>query len=195
MPGPVSVTETWTSPLSCDARTSTAPPAGENFTAFESRLKITWLILRSSPVTTSAPSDRGEGHLDAVLEGTFAHHHDASLERVVQRERRDLELDLSRLDLRQVEDVVDEREQVVPGREDVLEILLLLLVDLAEHPFAQHLGEADDRVQRRAELVRHVGEELGLVLAGGLELLVETLELVVHPVDVGGRARRARPGS
>ena len=34
----------------------------------------------------------------------------------------------------------------------------------------QHLGEADDRVERRAQLVRHVGEELGLVLVGDLEL-------------------------
>ena len=35
------------------ALTSTAPPAGVNFTAFESRLKITCRIRRSSPPTTS----------------------------------------------------------------------------------------------------------------------------------------------
>ena len=54
--------------------------------------------------------------------------------------------------------------------EDVLEVLRLLLVDLADHLLAQHLGEAEDRVQRRAELVRHVREEVRLVLAGRLQL-------------------------
>ena len=41
-----------------------------------------------------------------------------------------------------------------------LQVLVLLVVELAEHPLEQHLGEADDRVERRAQLVRHVGEEL-----------------------------------
>ena len=35
---------------------------------------------------------------------------------------------------------------------------------------AEHLAVADDRVERRAQLVAHVGEELRLVLAGDLEL-------------------------
>ena len=35
----------------------------------------------------------------------------------------------------------------------------------------QHLGDADDRVERRAQLVAHAGEELRLVLAGDFELL------------------------
>jgi hypothetical protein len=42
-----------TSPLTRAARTSTAPPAGVNFTAFDSRLKMTCLIRRSSPSMTS----------------------------------------------------------------------------------------------------------------------------------------------
>ena len=45
----------------------------------------------------------------------------------------------------------------------------------------QHLGEAEDRVHRRAQLVAHVGEELGLRLARLRELLIEAAEL-------GGRA-------
>ena len=59
----------------------------------------------------------------------------------------------------------------MPARgQDVLEVLGLLLVHLPEHPLGQHLGEAEDRVQRGPELVGHVGEELGLVAAGRLEL-------------------------
>ena len=90
-----------------------APPAGVNFTAFESRLKITCLIRRSSPVDDVDVGRRRERDLDAVLRRPLAHHDDAALERLAQRERRDLELDLPRLDLGQVEDVVDQREQVV----------------------------------------------------------------------------------
>ena len=61
------------------------------------------------------------------------------------------------------------------------------VVDRADHLVAQHLREADDRVQRRAQFVRHVGEELGLVPTGLLELRVHAAELVVHPVDVRGQ--------
>ena len=58
---------------------------------------------------------------------------------------------------------------------------------VAEHLVAQHLREADDRVERRPQLVRHVGQELRLVPARRLELRVEAPELVVHPVDVGAQ--------
>ncbi len=129
----------------------------------------------------------GERDADPVLRRALAHHHHAALERLPQRERVHLELDLSGLDLGEVEDVVDQREQVVPGRDDVVEVLGLLLVDRADHLVAEHLREADDRVQRRPQLVGHVGQELRLVLARRLELGVEATELVVHPVDVGAQ--------
>ncbi len=114
---------------------------------------------------------------DAVLRRRLAHHHDAALERFAQRERGDLELDLAGLDLGQVEHVVDQRQQMVAGREDVVQVLLLLGVDVAEHPLPQHLREADDRVQRRPQLVRHVRKELALVLACDLELAALPREL------------------
>jgi hypothetical protein len=76
---------------------------------------------------------------------------------------------------------------VVARREDVVEILVLLGVGLAEQPLPQHLREADDRVQRRPQLVRHVREELGLVPARRLQLAVEAAQLVVRPVHVGQR--------
>ena len=47
---------------------------------------------------------------------------------------------------------------------------VLALVELAEHPVQQHLGEADHRVERGAQLVGHAGQELRLVPAGDLEL-------------------------
>ena len=130
---------------------------------------------------------RGERDADPFLRGALAHHHHAALERLPQRERVNLQLDLSGLDLGEVEDVVDQREQMVPRGGDVVEVLRLLRIHGPDHLVAQHLGEADDRVERRPELVGHVRQELRLVPARRLELGVETPQLVVHPVDVGAQ--------
>ena len=46
-----------------------------------------------------------------------------------------------------------------------------LAVDAVEHEFA----EAEDRIERRPQLMAHVGQELRLVPAGVLEALVELL--------------------
>jgi hypothetical protein len=68
-------------------------------------------------------------------------------------------------------------KEVLSRGMNVLEVLLLLLIELAEHTFRQDLGEADDGVERRPQLMGHVGEELGLVLAGDLELATLLLDL------------------
>jgi hypothetical protein len=71
----------------------------------------------------------------------------------------------------------------------------LLLVELAEHALGQHLGEADDGVQRRPQLVRHVGEKLRFVTAGRLELgaLVRDLTEEAGVLDGQGRLGSERP--
>src|SRR6266508_5505746 len=56
-----------------------------------------------------------ELELDLVLQRTLSHHDDPALERLAEGECPELELDLSCLDLGQVEDVVDQREQVMGG--------------------------------------------------------------------------------
>ena len=60
-------------------------------------------------------------------------------------------------------------------------VLELPVVQLAEHPLGEHLGEADDRVQRGPQLVAHVGQELALVLADHLELATLLLDLPEQP--------------
>jgi hypothetical protein len=52
----------------------------------------------------------------------------------------------------------------------------------------QDLREADDRVQWRAQLVRHRRQKVGLVAACCLQLAVEPLELIAHPVHLRGEA-------
>src|SRR2546428_620832 len=103
---------------------------------------------------------------EPVAHGSFAYQRERVLERHTEIERPGVQLHPSRLDLREVEDVVDQREQVAPRGQDDADVLGLLVVQLAEHAVVEHLREADDRVEGRAELVGHVGEELGLVAAG-----------------------------
>ena len=55
-----------------------------------------------------------------------------------------------------------------------------LAVDAVEQEFA----ETEDRVERRAQLVAHVGQELRLVPAGVLKAPVELLEALARRVDV-----------
>src|SRR5205814_1422003 len=102
--------------------------------------------------------------------GPLAHEQQRVVDRRREIERRHVELHPARLDLGEIEDVVDQGQEVLARGEDVAEVLRLLLVRLAEHPLQQHVREPDDRVERRAQLVRHAREELGLVLAGDFEL-------------------------
>lgn len=92
-------------------------------------------------------------------------------------------------DLGQVQDLVEQFQQVSTGVPDVAQVLLLPLVDLAEHALQQHFREADHRVQRCAEFVGHAGQELRLVVARDLELLALRLELA-EKACVDDRERR-----
>ena len=69
-----------------------------------------------------------------------------------------------RLDLREVEDVVDQGEQIGAGPPDRLRHVDLPAGQIGFLVVAELLGEDQQRVERRAQLVRHVGQELGLVL-------------------------------
>ena len=54
----------------------------------------------------------------------------------------------------------------------------------------QHRTESNDRIQRRAKLVRHAGEEVGFHLVSLLDLLVFCVELLVTFVDFDGEIAR-----
>ena len=72
------------------------------------------------------------------------------------------------LDLREVEDVVDEEEEIVARRVDRLGELHLLGRQVAVAVVGEQPREDERAVQRRAQLVRHVREELRLVRARAL---------------------------
>jgi hypothetical protein len=70
---------------------------------------------------------------------------------------------LSRLDLRQIEHVVDHGQQRFAGVADNRQELMLLRGQLG---IEQQFAHADHRVQRRADFVAHVGQETALRLVG-----------------------------
>ena len=71
-----------------------------------------------------------------------------------------------------------------PGRVDRARELGLLFVEVALRVVGQQLRQDQQRVERRAQLVAHVGEELGLVLRGQGELLGLLLDRAPRHFDL-----------
>src|SRR3546814_12405825 len=70
-----------------------------------------------------------------------------------------------RFDLREIENVLQQRQQMAPGVLDAVDIFMLLVVERADIAEPQELRVADHRVERRAQLVAHIGEEQRLGMA------------------------------
>ena len=79
------------------------------------------------------------------------------------------------LDARDVEDLVDQLQQVPAALEDLLHALA---VGSAVGLHLEELPEAEDRVERRPQLVAHAREELTLRLVGAVRLGLGLRELV-----------------
>src|SRR5262249_60424211 len=89
--------------------------------------------------------------------------------------------------LREVEDIVDEIEQVGAAAPDVVQILpVALATDRAVHLLDDHVGEADDRVERRAQLVAHHGQELRFGAVGAFGVVPGAEQLRLGRLAVGG---------
>ena len=77
----------------------------------------------------------------------------------------------TRFDPRQVQDVVDDRQQVTTGPVNVFDVLGRSATQPTSGAgAAQHVGEADDRVEWCAQFVAHIGKELSLGAVGCLRL-------------------------
>ena len=164
MPMPVSATAMWSSksPLSSGAvllALSTTLPRSVNLTELLSRLSRIWRSRLTSPISVSG--SRVDARLDrqALVRGQRTDQRDGGVHALAQAERRRLELHAPGLDLREVEDVVDDRQQRLAARADDRRLLALLGVEVAAQQQAAH---ADHRIHRRADLVAHGGEERAL---------------------------------
>ena len=113
-----------------------------------------------------------------VLLGELARGADHLVDEPRQLDRLGIEVELAGLDLREVQHLVDEAEQVSAGGIHAAQRLHRLLRAEARRVGDHHLGQADDGVERRAQLVAHAREELRLVLARLRELPVLVLNFV-----------------
>ncbi len=102
-----------------------------------------------------------------------------------------MNVDFSGLDLRQIEDVVDELQEIGAGGVDDVGVLDLLRAEVVRRVLRQQPRQDEQAVQRRAQLMGHVGEELRLVpgrqgeLPGPfLDFLPGLLDLEVLDLDV-----------
>ena len=126
--------------------------------------------------------------LDVLLGHERLHGFDDLVDDLGDRYDLQPQLHLAGLDLREVEDIVDQAEQVLAAGEDLVqESCAGWSVELAVTRIREQLGEPDDRVEGRAKLVAHVGEEDALVAICFLQRLVALLELddQMAPVERG----------
>ena len=93
--------------------------------------------------------------------------------------------------LGEIEYATDKGQQVLPAGQDVIKAFLLLVVDLTGDTINQQLGEADDGVERGAQLVGHAGQELGLRLACLFELPGLLYQLLLGLLALGDVSRDA----
>ena len=168
MPMPVSAIISTMESSSTRLRTTTVPPSGVNFTALDSRLTMICLTARRSATTEMASSISASSvrFLSSARAGDDAQRF---RQRLRQVELLHVELHAAGLDLRHVEDVVDDFQQIMAAGQNVVAVFLVFLrAERAEHAAAHDLGEPDDGIERRAQLVAHIGEEFGFGLVGFL---------------------------
>ncbi|KFB73137.1 MAG: hypothetical protein AW09_001621 [Candidatus Accumulibacter phosphatis] len=98
-----------------------------------------------------------------------------------EMEIRAFHLQSAGFDLGQVEDIADDGEEVLRGAVDLVESLGLCR---RRSGTPQKVRQADDGVQRRADLVTHVGQERALRLVRGLGRLGPAREFRLHLGDL-----------
>jgi hypothetical protein len=119
-------------------------------------------------------SSSSNGEPEPALAGLRRQQRAHLLQEAGDREVDPLELEPAGLDAREVEDVVDDREQVPPRGADRGHVALLLGL---ERLGREQVGHAEHAGQRRPDLVAHRRQELGLRRPGRLGPLPLPLRL------------------
>src|SRR2546423_11570768 len=81
---------------------------------------------------------------------------------------------------------------MLAAAEDVADELFLLVAEIPDQAISQYFGEADDGVEWRPQLVRHVGEEFGFHPARLFQLGVFLLQPLLEELELGDVARRGK---
>ena len=93
------------------------------------------------------------------------------IDQVGETELSDVDDDRAGLDLREIENVVDQVQEVLARGVDRLRELGLFAGQVTVGVAGKLIGQDQEAVQRRPQLVRHVGQELRLVLRRQRQLL------------------------
>ena len=104
------------------------------------------------------------------------------LDRLDRIERRLPELQLAGIDLREVENVIDDGEQRIARFHHDVDEGLLPAVELG---FGQEFGHAEYAIHRGADFMAHIGEEVGLRLVGGFAARKQHFKLGFAGLELG----------
>ena len=116
-----------------------------------------------------------------VLLGKLSCSADDLIDKPSQIHRLGIEFELSSFDLREVQYFVDEAQEVGPGGIDTAQRFQRLFRAEARRISGHHLGQADNGIEGRPQLVAHAGEELRLALARLRQLPALVLDFVEQP--------------
>jgi hypothetical protein len=114
---------------------------------------------------------QAQARVDAALDpelplgGVRGHERERVVDHLRERDLRGAQAELALLDARDVQDLVDEPHEMLAGLRDVVQALPVAPVVLE----LEELGEAEDGVERRAQLVAHPRQEAVLGLRGALD--------------------------
>src|SRR5215510_7599393 len=87
---------------------------------------------------------------------------------------------LTRLDLGDVEDAVNQRQEMLAAGPDAGEGIHRLVGQWTVEAFLDQLGKTQDGGKRSSQFVAHIGDELRFVLASKLELVALLNYLLEH---------------
>ena len=176
--------------------TTTVPFVWLYLMAFESRLMSTCFSRVRSASTNQGTSKCGKDHVDPALlalrlDHGLAFEHDFGQRRRFSRKRQ-----LAGLDLREIQNLVDQLEQIPARVENLVDAGRLGRRGRRGIGIDQ-LGETEDGVERGAELMAHAGKEIRFREVGffrrgfgPLQFDVILLQRVLEALALGDIARR-----
>ncbi len=134
-----------------------------------------------------------DGELQALGLRLIVDGRDDIVHDTAQVHRDGFDVELARLDLREIENVVDHREQRLRARMNGFGVFTLIC---NERSVEQQRRHAEDAVHRRADLVTHVGEERALRLVRALRFFGRAHQRILrqsrfrHVLHVAGYASK-----
>ncbi len=129
-----------------------------------------------------------EHQLQPLHAGLVAHHVGHAFQHAVEHEGLFFHDQLAGLDAREIQDVIDHPQQVLAGLLDLGDVVGLAR---REPRLEREVRHPDDGVHRGADLMAHVGQEVGFERRGFLGQFLGPAQLALGPLAVGDVHQRA----